>query len=74
MKRLMFFLAAVLVLGRAATSDGQGVRTGTIRGTVKDPQDLVTNLNGNNINAYPLAFNAATPGGRTFRMAFGFRF
>ena len=26
------------------------------------------------INAYPVAFNGATPGGRTFRMAIGFRF
>jgi outer membrane receptor protein involved in Fe transport len=33
-----------------------------------------TNLNESNINTYPLAYNGATPGGRTFQMAVGFRF
>jgi len=36
--------------------------------------NTVANLNVNNINTYPLAFNAATPGGRTFRVAVGVRF
>jgi hypothetical protein len=36
--------------------------------------NTVANANVNNINTYPLAFNGATPGGRTFRVAVGFRF
>ena len=38
------------------------------------PATRVTNLNESNINTYPLAYNGATPGGRTFQMAVGFRF
>jgi hypothetical protein len=51
-----------------ATNFTPGSAFGTATG------NTVTNLNVNNINAYPLAFSSATPGGRTFRMAFGFRF
>src|SRR4030088_224932 len=40
MTRLRFVVAVVLVLGIAATSFAQGVQTGTIRGAVKDQQDL----------------------------------
>jgi hypothetical protein len=36
--------------------------------------NTVTNVNLSNINTYPLAYNAATPGGRTFQVAVGFRF
>ena len=36
--------------------------------------NTVTNLNYTGINTYPLAFNGAIPGGRTFRVAVGFRF
>jgi hypothetical protein len=36
--------------------------------------NTVANLNVNNINTYPLSFNGATPGGRVFRVAIGFRF
>jgi hypothetical protein len=37
--------------------------------------NTVTNLNSSSaINAYPLAFAGATPGGRTFLMSVGFRF
>ena len=36
--------------------------------------NTVTNLNVSNINTYPLAYNGATPGGRTFQVAVGFRF
>ena len=38
MKRLIFFASAWLML--AATSFAQGVQTGTIRGVVKDQQNL----------------------------------
>jgi hypothetical protein len=36
--------------------------------------NTVTNLNVNNIDAYPLAFPGALPGGRTFAVALGVRF
>jgi hypothetical protein len=36
--------------------------------------NTVTNVNLSNINTYPLAYNGATPGGRTFQAAVGFRF
>src|SRR6476646_5619601 len=38
MKRLIFFASVCLML--SATSFGQGVQTGTIRGTVRDQQEL----------------------------------
>ena len=41
MNRLMFFLSVVLLaMGIAASAAAQGVQAGTIRGTVKDQQDL----------------------------------
>ncbi|HEY7286671.1 MAG TPA: TonB-dependent receptor [Vicinamibacterales bacterium] len=40
MKRVMSILAAWMICGVAAASFAQGVQTGTIRGTVKDQQDL----------------------------------
>jgi hypothetical protein len=51
-----------------ATSYTQGATFGTATGNTQ------TNLNVNNINTYPLAANGATPGGRMFRAAVGFRF
>jgi hypothetical protein len=51
-----------------ATSYTPGRSFGTATG------NTVTNVLVNNINAYPLAFNGATPGGRTFRVSLGFRF
>jgi carboxypeptidase family protein/TonB-dependent receptor-like protein len=58
--------------------DNLGLRTGYVPsntaafGTATG--NTVSNLNLNNINAFPLAFPGATPGGRTFRVAVGFRF
>ena len=40
MKRLILFTAAWLILGSAGSLFAQGVQTGTIRGMVKDQQDL----------------------------------
>jgi len=40
MKRVMLLLVGWMVLGLAAGSFAQGVQTGTIRGVVKDQQDL----------------------------------
>lgn len=61
---------------RAAGVDNLGLATtftpGSAFGTATG--NTVTNLNVNNLNTYPLAFNAATPGGRTIRIAFGLRF
>jgi hypothetical protein len=51
-----------------ATTYTQGPRFGTATG------NTVTNLNSSGINAYPTAFNGALPGGRTYRVAVGFRF
>ena len=51
-----------------ATSFTPGPAFGTATGNTQ------TNLNVNNINTYPLAYNGAAPGGRTFQVAVGFRF
>jgi hypothetical protein len=51
-----------------ATSYTKAPTFGTATGNTQ------TNLNESNINTYPLAYNGATPGGRTFQMAVGFRF
>src|SRR2546428_8854934 len=40
MKRLILLTAAWLILGSAGSLFAQGVQTGTIRGLVKDQQDL----------------------------------
>ena len=40
MKRLILLTAAWLILGSAGSLFAQGVQTGTIRGMVKDQQDL----------------------------------
>ena len=61
---------------RAAGVDNLGLATSytpaTTFGTATG--NTQTNLNVNNINTYPLAFNGATAGGRMFRVAVGFRF
>ena len=61
---------------RTAGVDNLGLATtyreGTAFGTATG--NTATNLNVNNIPAFPLAFPGATPGGRTFRFAFGVRF
>ena len=46
----------------------QGASFGTATG------NTVTNLFNSTINAFPVAYNGAQPGGRTFRMAVGLRF
>ena len=51
-----------------ATDYTKGATYGTATG------NTVTNLYTTTLNAYPVAFNGATPGGRTFRVAIGFRF
>jgi hypothetical protein len=51
-----------------ATAYTPGTTFGTATG------NTVTNLNYTGINAYPVAFNGALPGGRTYRVAVGFRF
>jgi hypothetical protein len=51
-----------------ATSYKQASTFGTATGNTQ------TNLNESNINTYPTAYDSATPGGRTFQMAVGFRF
>ena len=40
MKRVIVRTAAWLILGSAGSLFAQGVQTGTLRGLVKDPQDL----------------------------------
>jgi len=53
---------------------------GYATGYVKSPTfgaatgNTVTNLNVTTINAYPVSFSGAVPGGRTFQVAVGFRF
>jgi hypothetical protein len=49
-----------------------GYRPGATFGTATG--NTVTNLYTSTINAYPVAFNGAPAGGRTFRLALGFRF
>jgi hypothetical protein len=60
----------------AGAKDSLGLATDYVKGTTYGTAtgNTVTNLYTTTINAYPLAFNGATPGGRTFRMSIGFRF
>jgi len=62
----------------ATPSDSLGLRTGYVPSTPATfgtaTGNTVTNLNVNNIDAYPVAFPGATPGGRTFQAAVGVRF
>jgi len=51
-----------------ATTFNKGASFGTATG------NTVSNNVLSNIPAYPLAFSGATPGGRTMRVAVGFRF
>jgi len=60
----------------AAGVDNLGLATGFTKsasfGTATG--NTVTNLYNGTINAFPVAFAGATPGGRTFRVSTGFRF
>jgi outer membrane receptor protein involved in Fe transport len=64
----------------ASALDNVGLRTGYTKGPNfgKATGNTVTNLDSRNISAFPVAFNQGDPGavrgGRTFRMALGFRF
>src|SRR5499427_8703980 len=40
MKRIVFFVTAICILHGLSTAFAQGVQTGTIRGVVKDAQNL----------------------------------
>src|SRR5262249_29012936 len=51
-----------------ATTYTKGPAFGTATG------NTVTNLSSNSINAYPLAYNGGTAGGRTCLLSVGFRF
>jgi hypothetical protein len=59
-------------------ADSLGLRTGYVPTTPATygaaTGNTVSNLFTSAINAYPLAFSQAPAGGRTFRVAFGFRF
>jgi hypothetical protein len=61
---------------RAAGVDNLGLATSFLPGPAFGTAsgNTQTNLNVSNINTYPLAYNGATPGGRTFQVAVGFRF
>jgi hypothetical protein len=60
----------------AAGTDALGLATSYTKGSTFGTAtgNTVTNLYSTAINAYPVAFNGAVPGGRTFRLAIGFRF
>ncbi len=60
----------------ASPKDSLGYATGYIKGPTFGTAtgNTVTNLNVTTINAYPVAFSGATPGGRTLQVAVGFRF
>ena len=60
----------------SSPKDGLGLATGYVPGGTFGTAtgNTVTNLYTTTINAYPVAFNGAPAGGRTFRFAIGFRF
>jgi outer membrane receptor protein involved in Fe transport len=60
----------------SSARDNLGLATAYTRGSTFGTAtgNTVTNLNFTGINAYPLAFNGSLPGGRTYRVAVGFRF
>jgi hypothetical protein len=60
----------------ASAKDSLGLATGYTEGATFGTAtgNTVTNLYTSTINAYPVAFNGAPAGGRTFRVAIGFRF
>jgi hypothetical protein len=56
-------------------TDSLGFRTGYVKGaTFGTATGNTISLSGLTVNAFPVAFNGALPGGRTFRMSFGLRF
>jgi hypothetical protein len=60
----------------ASPKDNLGLATGFVRGANfgKATGNTSTNLTVSGINSFPRAFDGAPSGGRTFRMAVGFRF
>jgi hypothetical protein len=66
----------VITQNAASPKDNLGLATdyttGATYGTATG--NIVTNLYSTAINAYPVAFSGAIAGGRTFRLAVGFRF
>jgi hypothetical protein len=60
----------------SSPTDALGLATGYVRGATFGTAtgNTITNLYSTTINAYPVAFNGAPAGGRTFRFAIGFRF
>jgi hypothetical protein len=66
----------VITQDASSPKDSLGLATGYSRGAAYGTAsgNTVTNLYTTTINAYPLAFNGAPAGGRTFRLAIGFRF
>ena len=60
----------------ASAKDGLGLATGYTPGPTFGTAtgNVVTNLYSTTINAYPVSFGGAPAGGRTFRVAVGFRF
>jgi hypothetical protein len=67
----------IAVAADATTAlDAQGFRAGAIKNatTFGTATGNTIGLSGITVNTYPVAFNQALPGGRTFRMSFGVRF
>jgi hypothetical protein len=60
--------------GTEGGSVGQVVINGAFANFGKASGNTVTNLNYTGIDTFPRAFSGATAGGRTFRVAMGFRF
>ena len=60
----------------SSSKDNLGYATGYVKGATFGTAtgNTVTNLNVSTVNAYPVAFSGAAPGGRTFQAALGFRF
>jgi len=60
----------------ASPKDSLGYATGYVKGAAFGTAtgNAVTNLNLTTINAFPVAFSGALPGGRTLQLALGFRF
>jgi hypothetical protein len=63
-------------LSQSGPKDAYGLSTAYDKGSNfgKATGNTQTNLNYTGINSFPLAFNGAPAGGRTFRLAVGFRF
>jgi hypothetical protein len=66
----------VITQNAASPKDNLGLATDYTKSATYDTAtgNTVINLYTTTINTYPLAFGGAIPGGRTFRLAMGFRF